>query len=358
MPGAASPKKPLALTLGCPAAIGAEVAIKALAALRQSDAAAPIVLVGDRAAFDARWILAAAAQPAGGFPVPGDLPLAPWPTGRGASVPDIGSAAWFLDVGGAGPVAPGQPTRAGALASVAFVERAVRGVKSGEFAAIVTAPLNKKSLQEAGFPYPGHTEYLGHLADVSNPVMLFAGGPLKVALATIHVPLTQVAPLVTAERLRGLLRTVNCGLRVDFAIPRPRIAVCGLNPHAGESGMLGREDEAHIRPAVAGAREEGIDAHGPLPADTLFARAAAGEFDGVLAMYHDQGLIPVKLAAPGISVNVTLGLPFVRTSVDHGTAYDIAGTGIARESSVLAAIDLAIRILENRGKEKGKNTRY
>ena len=212
-----------------------------------------------------------------------------------------------------------------------------------EVDAVVTAPINKAAFAEAGLTWRGHTELLAHLCGVTDVAMMFWSERLRVVLATVHIPLREVPSRLTTA---GLLRTIQLTARAlpDFGIAHPRIGVAGLNPHAGESGLLGDEDDLVVRPAVDRARAEGLQVSGPFPADTLFVRAARSEFDVVIAAYHDQGLVPVKLLAFGRAVNVTLGLPIIRTSVDHGTAFDIAGKGLADEGSLVEAILLAARL--------------
>jgi len=213
----------------------------------------------------------------------------------------------------------------------------------GRVAAIATAPINKESFAEAGLAWKGHTDLLAHLCGVTDVAMMFWSDRLRVVLATVHVPLAEVPQLLTRERLLDVIRLTARSLP-RFGVAVPRIGVAGLNPHAGEHGLLGREDIDVLSPAIESARASGIDVSGPFPADTLFVRAARGEFDVVIAAYHDQGLVPVKLLAFGRAVNVTLGLPIVRTSVDHGTAFDIARKGLADEGSLVEAILLAARL--------------
>ena len=220
------------------------------------------------------------------------------------------------------------------------LDRAVDGCLSGEFAALVTAPLQKSVINDAGIPFSGHTEYLAERTGGALPVMLLAADSLRVALATTHLPLRAVPDALTTDGIAAVVRVLDADLKSRFDIAQPEIIVCGLNPHAGESGHLGTEDDAIIRPAVELCRAEGINARGPLPADTAVT-PAAGERDVILAMYHDQGLPVIKYAGFGQVVNVTLGLPIIRTSVDHGTALDIAGTGTANAESLLAAVALA-----------------
>jgi 4-hydroxythreonine-4-phosphate dehydrogenase len=227
---------------------------------------------------------------------------------------------------------------------LAVLERALRGCLSGEYAAMVTAPLQKSVINDAGIAFTGHTEFLAEHAGVEHVVMMLVGGGLRVALATTHLALAEVPRAITREGLVKTLRVLDGDLRVRFKIPKPRILVAGLNPHGGESGHLGREDIEVIAPAIAQAGEEGIAASGPVPADTLFVPARLKQADAVLAMYHDQGLPVLKYASFGRGVNVTLGLPFVRTSVDHGTALELAGTGSADPGSLIEAVKLAIEL--------------
>jgi len=228
---------------------------------------------------------------------------------------------------------------------------AVRDAQAGSIAAIATAPINKLAFSKAGLPWKGHTDLLGHLTRSAHFAMMFWSEPLKVVLATIHVPLAAVPVTLTRDVMAETIDLAARELPRFLAPPktgdgpvRPRLAVAGLNPHAGEEGLLGAEERTVIRPAVEAARSRGIDVVGPLPADTVFLRATKGEFDAVIACYHDQGLIPVKLLAFGHSVNVTLGLPIIRTSVDHGTAFDIAGKDVADPTSMIAATLLAGRL--------------
>jgi 4-hydroxythreonine-4-phosphate dehydrogenase len=234
-----------------------------------------------------------------------------------------------------------------ARAAYDAIARAVADARAGTVAAIATAPISKEALALAGYPWRGHTDLLAHLCGVKDVVMMFWSERLSVVLATVHIPLREVPAALTPERLRTVIRVTARSLP-DFGVPSPRLAVAGLNPHAGERRLMGQEDEDVIRPVVDAARAEGVDVVGPLPADTLFVRAARGEFDAVVACYHDQGLVPVKLLAFGRAVNVTLGLPIVRTSVDHGTAFDIARKGLADEGSFVEAILLAARLAGKR----------
>ena len=231
---------------------------------------------------------------------------------------------------------------AGRVAYDAIV-RAAADAQRGDVAAISTAPINKEALRLAGYPWNGHTDLLAHLTGAEHVAMMFFSDELRVVLATVHVPLADVPSLLTQGVMEQTIALTARELS-RFDKVYPRIGVAGLNPHAGEHGLFGREDETVIRPAVARCRERGIEVSGPFPADTLFVRARKGEFDVVIACYHDQGLIPVKLVAFGRAVNVTLGLPIIRTSVDHGTAFDIAGKGVADAESMIAAVLLAARL--------------
>lgn len=223
------------------------------------------------------------------------------------------------------------------------IVRAVGAARAGEVDAVATAPVNKLAFALAGLPWKGHTDLLAHLCGVDRVVMMFHAPQLKVALVTVHVPLAEVAGLITRDLVDATIAIVAEALP-RFGVARPKLALAGLNPHAGEGGVIGSEDEAVLAPAAAAARTRGIDITGPFPADTIFVRASRGEFDAVVACYHDQGLIPVKLVAFGQAVNVTLGLPIVRTSVDHGTAFDIAGKGVADPGSMIEAVLLAARL--------------
>jgi len=305
----------LALTVGDPAGIGPEIVLKALAS--SSCPPAEWVVYGPLALLEER---------SRRFSLPAATTLA-------AAAVDVETA----------PVALGTVSAEGGRAAAAALQAAVADALAGRVAGIVTAPLNKESLRAAGHPWPGHTELLAEAAGVSDVAMLFVGGGLRVALLTIHRSLRSVPDAITRAETERIVRLVHRELPRLGAKQR-RIAVCGVNPHAGEHGLFGCEDEDVLRPAVASLRAEGLSVTGPLPADTVFVRAVQGEFDAVVAAYHDQGLVPVKLLAFGRAVNVTLGLPFVRTSVDHGTAFDIAALGRADPGSLLAAMALAVEL--------------
>lgn len=252
-------------------------------------------------------------------------------------------------VGEASARTPGHPDRAGSERALASLEEAARRALAGELAAVVTGPVSKRHLHEAGFAFPGQTEFFAARAGVENFAMLLTGGPLTVALVTAHVPLKEVASLLTTREIAKVGGLLACFLR-RRGIASPRIAVAGLNPHAGEQGDLGDEEARLIAPALPllEAANPGVSFSGPLSPDTVFWRAANGEFDAVLCMYHDQGLIPLKLLGFHDGVNVTLGLPFVRTSPDHGTAFELAGTGRARPDSFLSAVRLAAELVKSR----------
>jgi 4-hydroxythreonine-4-phosphate dehydrogenase len=309
--------KPLAVSMGDPAGIGLELAARVWS---ERGADTPLfVLYGDGEA------LARAASRIG-------VDVA------GLAVEHIALAT---------PEAPGVPDAANAPATVAAIEAGVNAVRAGRACALVTLPIAKHVLQAAGFGFPGHTEFVAHLtrddpwAKARGPVMLLAGASLKVALVTIHTPLAQVARALGRERIIAVASVVQQALQRDFGIAQPRLALCGLNPHAGENGNMGREEIDVINPAAAALRGLGVDIGDAQPADSLFHEASRARYDAIIAMYHDQGLIPLKTLHFWDAVNVTLGLPVVRTSPDHGAGFDIAGKGLARPDSFRAALQLA-----------------
>jgi 4-hydroxythreonine-4-phosphate dehydrogenase len=310
----------LLLTLGDPNGIGPEVVLKALAdpGLRER---ARLSVVGARA------------------------PLAYY-AGR-LGLEEALEGLDLEEVEG-GPPEPGRVTPEGGAQAMAAVARACDLCLSGAADAMVTAPLHKEAIHRAGHPFPGHTEFLAERTGAPEVVMVLASGALRVALVTTHLPLREVAAAVTAEAVLRKLRQLDASLRQDFGIARPRIAVLGLNPHAGDGGVLGTEERDVLAPALAEASRQGLDASGPHPADAFFGRRGWERHDAVLAMYHDQGLAPFKALAQGGGVNVTLGLPIVRTSPDHGTAFDIAGQGLADPASFIAAAHLAADLAEAR----------
>jgi 4-hydroxythreonine-4-phosphate dehydrogenase len=243
-------------------------------------------------------------------------------------------------------IVAGRVSAAGGRAAHDAIVRAVTDARAGHIDAIATAPISKHAFALAGFPWKGHTDLLAHLCGVKRYAMLFHSPKLVVVLATVHVPLAEVARLLTVDILTDVI-ALTAESMPQFGVARPRIAVAGLNPHAGEEGVLGSEDRAVIKPAVERSRMTGIDVSGPWPGDTVFLRASRGEFDVVVACYHDQGLIPVKLLGFGQAVNVTIGLPIIRTSVDHGTAFDIAGQNVADPASLVEAVLLAAKLVVN-----------
>lgn len=312
----------LALTVGDPAGIGPEIVLRALASpSRPRDV--------ELCVYGSREVLSARARRFG----------LPEPDASGVELCDV-------PLQGSAPL--GAVSAAAGRAAGEAVLAAVRDALAGRVDALVTAPLNKEALGAAGYTWPGHTELLAAAAGVDDVAMMFVGGGLRVALLTIHRSLRSVPDAITAELVERVLRLVHRELP-RFGATRRRIGLCGLNPHAGEHGLFGDEERRVLAPAVARLEAAGLDVVGPLPADSLFVRAARGEFDAVVAGYHDQGLIPVKLAAFGQAVNVTLGLPFVRTSVDHGTGFDIVERGVADAGSLLAAAELAAQLTRRPG---------
>lgn len=318
-----APQRVIALTTGEPAGVGPELAV--MAAVRFAQArieGVRLVLVGDLSLLQERALQAGCTDNLAGL--------------AGVTIAHVPLAA---------------PAHAGSLdtANSAYVLQtlalAADLAGSGQAGAIVTAPVHKGIISAAGIPFSGHTEFFQERAGCDKVVMMLAGGGLRVALATTHLPLRAVADAITQPSLGRILEILDHALRTRFGLARPRIVVCGLNPHAGEGGHMGREEIDVIEPALAIAREAGMDVTGPLPADTLFVPAHVAPYDAVLAMYHDQGLPVLKHASFGHGVNITLGLPYVRTSVDHGTALDLAGTGKANPQSLFDALDLAIDML-------------
>ena len=314
--------KPIAISLGDPAGIGPEVVVRALAARP----ALRVLVFGDP------LVLSAAAARAG--------------------VPRVDPEALrVVTTLGPNDVTPGRPNDASARAQLAYLEAATDAVLGGECAALVTAPISKEWIARAGFTFPGHTEYLAARAGVAAFAMMLAGPQLRVVVATTHIALRDVPTSLTPAGVAATIVLTAEALARRFRIAKPRVAVAGLNPHAGEAGRFGDEETRIVAPAIVLARTRlaaaGVDAAvtGPHVPDVVFRQAAGGAFDAVVALYHDQGLIPVKLLHFDDAVNVTLGLPFARTSPDHGTAFDIAGTGAARPDSFLAALDLAARLV-------------
>ena len=319
----------IVLTCGEPAGIGPEIAAKAVADRGAGDC--PVLWIGDPRHLPdgSRWHAVEGPEAAGTVP-PGVLAVLPR---------DFGP-----------PVTPGMPQPAHAAHVVAAIAEAVALVQAGRAAAVCTAPISKEALARgAGFAFPGHTEYLAHLAGVERVVMMLACEALRVVPATIHIPLAEVPRALTADLLEDTIRITRAALIGDFGLTDPRIAVAGLNPHAGEAGRMGSEDRDRIAPVLDRLRAEGMAIAGPLPADTMFHPAARARYDAAVCMYHDQALIPIKTIDFANGVNVTLGLPFVRTSPDHGTAFDIAGRGLADPSSLRAALRMAEEMVAARG---------
>jgi 4-hydroxythreonine-4-phosphate dehydrogenase len=329
---------PLALTLGDPAGIGPDITLLAWAAWRRENLS-PFVLIGDETVLAARAkalglsVPIAAVDEAGIAPAlfADALPVLPLPVGI--------------------KVEAGHPDQAAASAVTRSIELGVELVRHGKARALVTNPISKATLYGAGFPYPGHTEYLAALAGAEgatpHPVMMLASGPFRVVPVTIHIPLKDVPAALSQDLILTTIEIVAKDLARFFGIERPRLAVSGLNPHAGEGGTIGREEIDIIAPAIEAARAKGIDATGPTPADTLFHDAARETYDAAICMYHDQALVPFKTLAFADGVNVTLGLPFVRTSPDHGTAFALAGTGKANPQSLIEALRLADAMSRN-----------
>ena len=318
---------PLAMTMGEPAGIGGELSLKAWRARRPVSRC--FFVLDDPAR------LAALSEQLGlGVPVAEIADPADAPSVFATALP-------VLPVRLRVAVRPGHPDPANAPATIEAIERAVRLALAGKVAGVVTNPIQKKTLQDAGFPHPGHTEFLAELAGGAKVAMMLACPELRVVPITIHLSLAEAVRTLDADRIVRTGRIVAAGLKALFGIAHPRLVVAGLNPHAGEQGAMGDEEIRIIAPAIAALRAEGLDVRGPAPADTLFHPAARATYDAALCMYHDQALIPIKTIDFSGGVNVTIGLPFVRTSPDHGTALDIAGTGQADPTSLIAALAMA-----------------
>jgi 4-hydroxythreonine-4-phosphate dehydrogenase len=306
---------PILITMGEPAGIGPEVAVAALGALGGHIGVRTLKLVGDGSVFRACGLKA---------------------------------TDYVIETKARATRVPGKGDARNAAAVIEAIELSVAKVMAGEAAAVVTAPINKAVLAEAGFPHPGHTEFLQALTKAPRAVMMLASETLRVVPLTIHMPIAEVPKALTTAAIVETGEIMLTALTRDFGIAAPRLAIAGLNPHAGEEGVLGGEDGAIIAPAVAALKAKGHDVRGPLSADTLFHEEARARYDAALCMYHDQALIPIKTLSFWDGVNVTLGLPIVRTSPDHGTAFDIAGTGHADVRSMIAAIRLAARMADAR----------
>jgi 4-hydroxythreonine-4-phosphate dehydrogenase len=327
--------RPLALSQGDPAGIGPDVTL--MAWLRRRELGLPpFVFLGDPDVLATRARLL-------------DLTVPTRETTCAEAAAVFSDALPVIPIPAGTEVAAGTPHVATAKGTIAAIEKAVSLTLGGEALGVVTNPIAKSVLYDSGFRFPGHTEFLAELATRSTghpvtPVMMLAGPKLRAIPVTIHIPIKDVPQRLTADLIMETCRIANADLLNRFGIAKPRLAVAGLNPHAGEDGTIGKEDETVIRPAIQMLRSEGIDAIGPLPADTMFHDEARGRYDVAICMYHDQALIPAKALGFDDAVNVTLGLPFVRTSPDHGTAFGIAGKGLARESSLVAALKLAAHL--------------
>jgi 4-hydroxythreonine-4-phosphate dehydrogenase len=326
---------PLAVTMGEPAGIGGELSLKAW--LARGQGIRPFFAIDDPARLAALAGKLGAAVPVREIAAPAEA----------AAV--FATALPVLRVQLKAPVRPGHPDTANAAPTIAAIERATRLAQAGEIAGFATNPIQKKTLQDAGFRHPGHTEFLAELAGGTDVAMMLACPELRVVPVTIHLSLADAVHALTPELIVRAGRIAAAGLTSLFGIARPRLVVAALNPHAGEQGAMGDEETRIIAPAIETLRGEGIDVRGPLPADTLFHPAARATYDAALCMYHDQALIPIKTIDFSGGVNVTLGLPFVRTSPDHGTALDIAGSGRADPASLIAALAMADDMARRRG---------
>lgn len=324
----------IAITMGDPSGIGPEIVVKALASPRLGRVCRPVVC-------GRLPVMAAAARA-----LKSRTRFVP----AGETFPATTSAqCLLLETGPERDRIPplGRASATGGRAAIGAVTEAICLALDGRVDAIVTAPISKEAIRAAGSPFPGHTEMLAAFTGAKRHAMMLVGGPLRVSLATIHVPLSQVPSLITARGVRDVIELTWEAVRC-FGLRRPKIAVCGLNPHAGEAGIMGDEERRVIAPAVRALAKKGLPVSGPYPADTIFFRAARGEFAAVVAMYHDQGLGPLKTLAFDSGINLTLGLPIIRTSVDHGTAFAIAGKGLASPESLLCAIELAATLARRR----------
>ncbi len=316
----------IGITMGDPTGIGPEIIVKALSTEEPFRACRPVVF-GDREVLS-RAIqiqsLSTTLEAIDQIPRDGYLPRKIF----FFSLSQLNVASLHF----------GQPDRACGEAMVRYIEEAVNRARNRELDAITTCPINKKAMNEAGYSFPGHTEFLAHLVGAPSVAMMFLGPKWRVVLVTTHLPLKDVSGWISRDRILTILQLTDEGMKKYFEIPHPKLAVLGLNPHCGEGGLLGEEEEREILPAVAEAKLLGMDVEGPFPADSFFNISGRYAFDAVVSMYHDQGLIPIKMVDFKEAVNFTLGLPFIRTSVDHGTAYDIAGKGVADPTNLVKAI--------------------
>jgi 4-hydroxythreonine-4-phosphate dehydrogenase len=322
----------IGITMGDPTGIGPEIIVKALSMEEPFRACRPVVF-GDREVLSrairiqnlSTTLEVITKIPEDGY-LPGKIFL------LGLSRLEIASLHF------------GKPDRACGEAMVKYIEEAVKRVRKGELDAITTCPINKQAMNLAGYSFPGHTELLAHLSQSSPVAMMFLGSKWKIVLVTTHLPMKDVSRWITASRILSTIRLTDEGMKKYFGVAHPKIGVLGLNPHCGEDGLLGEEEKREILPAIAEAKLLGMDVEGPFPADSFFDISGRYAFDAVISMYHDQGLIPIKMLDFKEAVNFTLGLPFVRTSVDHGTAYDIAGKGVADPANLVKAISTAANL--------------
>lgn len=328
---------PLAITMGCPAGIGPEIILKYCSATTKK--AIPVVVVGDINVLEYYAEKLNLNQL-----------FSSWTPGKALPQEKNTIPVYETSRLAKNSIVPGTFSKDTSIAMVDAIIQSVQGIQDGLFSGMCTCPISKESLQLSGHHYPGHTEMLAALCKVESQVMMMAGDTLKVTLATIHCAVSEIPSLLSSDSLLKLFQTTYKSLQKDFNLSHPKIAVAALNPHAGEAVMFGDEEQRVILPAMKRAAAMDIPLQGPFPPDTIFFKAARGEYDLVICMYHDQGLIPFKLLHFDDGVNVTLGLPIVRTSVDHGTAYDIAGKGVANPSSLQAAINMAHTICTNRNK--------
>jgi 4-hydroxythreonine-4-phosphate dehydrogenase len=329
---------PIAITMGCPVGIGPEIILKYFESRRKTDLNTPII-VGDISILrhTARYL---------GI----NVSCVPWKPGE--PVPTEGIPVHSVSELNFEELQWGVPTRETGQAMAAYIKTAVKLCAQVQIDGFATGPISKSALQKSGHNYPGHTEMLADLTGETDFTMMMAGSTLRIVLVTIHCSLRDVINTLSVQSIYNRICLTHNSLLVDFSLTNPKIAVAGLNPHAGEDGLFGSEERDLIAPAVAKASSEGMQVTGPLPPDTVFLKAAQGEYDAVVCMYHDQGLIPFKLLHFSDGVNVTIGLQIIRTSVDHGTAYDIAGKGLADPGSLAAAVKLAIEIASNRKKHR------
>jgi 4-hydroxythreonine-4-phosphate dehydrogenase len=335
----------IGITMGCPVGIGPEIILRFVTKTKSFGQFLPII-VGDIA------LLSRCAKE-----LQMDIEIVPWRPGDPVNVEKLQVIEPEANEGyslHAESLHWGEPNKETGHAAAAYIIKAVQLIGQGVLDAMVTCPIAKYAMQLAGYKFPGHTEMLASLCNTGNYGMMMAGKRLKVSLVTIHTPLAKVPEQLSQDEIIRVIHLTGETLVRDFGIPRPRIAVAGLNPHSGEAGMFGEEEMQVIEPAVSAAVSKKWDVVGPLPPDTVFKKAMDNDYDAVVAMYHDQGLIPFKLVHFEDGVNLTMGLPIIRTSVDHGTAYDIAGKGLASDSSLEAAFALAAQIISNRSRIQGK----